>query len=267
MNSSIASLSFSYPIAEIRIHREATLNVLNGEVLTAVSECIIELSRVLASPAGFQKARVLVISTDGAKAFVAGADIKLMQNATPVAFQSYVLLGQRVMRQLELLPIPVIARTQGHTLGGGLELALACDFIAASENANFGQPEVNLGLIPGFGGSQRLAARIGRAKTKRIVFSGEILPAAKALELGVIDYLSPLANLDETISSVAATFASKSPVALAAAKRAVDRFFTPALEAGLLNEMEEFLATSLSNDAKEGLTAFVEKRPAQFSGS
>ena len=265
MSEELVSLRYEYPIAHIRIHRETSLNALNEEVLSGLSNRIRELAEAIRGDDSYSKCRVLVLSTDGDKAFVAGADIKLMQKAAPIEFQRYVLLGQRVMRQLEDLPLPVIARAQGFALGGGLELALACDFIVASEKAVFGQPEVNLGLLPGFGGSQRLAARIGRAKTKRIVFSGESLTAADAFALGVVDYLVDAEKLDNKIAEIAQVFASKSPQALAAAKRAVDAFFSPALESGLLREMEEFLTVSTTANAKEGLSAFVEKRKPNFS--
>lgn len=265
MSESLVSLRYEYPIAHIRIHREPNLNALNEGVLSGLSDSLRQIHEALEGPDGFSLARAVVISGEGEKAFVAGADIKLMQGASPLEFQRYVLLGQRVMRQIEELPLPVIARVQGFALGGGMELALACDFIVASEKAVFGQPEVNLGLLPGFGGSQRLAARIGRAKTKRLVYTGESLTAPDALAFGVIDYLVPHEKLDEKILELVQVYASKSPESLAAAKRAVDSFFSSALQAGLLAEMEEFLTISTTANAKEGLSAFVEKRKPKFT--
>lgn len=267
MTAPVVSLVSAPPRAELHIHRESTLNALNEEVLSALSSELQKLQVSFETNRSDACPRVLIVRSDGEKAFVAGADIKLMQAASPIEFQRYVVLGQRVMRQIELLPIPVICRAQGFALGGGMELALACDFIVASDSAKFGQPEVNLGLIPGFGGSQRLAARIGRARTKRLVFTGETLGAPEALAMGVVDYVVPAAELDQKIDDLVAVFAAKPAPALAAAKRAVDAYFDPQLRSGLLSEMEEFLAVSSTSDAREGLSAFVEKRKPKFGGS
>ncbi len=264
----LVSLAHRESYSEISINRSAALNALNEEVLSGLSGQIAVLADAFTHGAahGTVPCHSVVIRSEGEKAFVAGADIKLMQGANPLEFQRYVLLGQRVMRQLEELPVPVLARVQGFALGGGFELALACDLIIASEKASFGQPEINLGLIPGFGGSQRLAARIGRAKTKRLVFTGESVPAKDALDMGLVDYVAAPELLDTKVGELVALFAAKSPLALAAAKRAVDSYFEPALRSGLLAEGEEFLAITRTADAREGLSAFVEKRKPKFSG-
>lgn len=246
-------------IGTIEIRRESALNALNVEVLEGISEGLLTLC---AEPG---KTRVILLRGAGEKAFVAGADIKHMQNASRSELFRFIELGQRVMREIETAPVTVIAVVQGHTLGGGLELALACDLIVAGAAAKFGQPEVKLGLIPGFGGSQRLCQRAGIGAAKRLIFTGETIAADEALRLGIIDYLVPQELLDATAKEVALQIASRGPEAVSTAKRAIEQFYLPAKLAGLRFEAEAFAGRFTTAEAREGLAAFVEKRPAKFS--
>lgn len=246
-------------IATVEIRREAALNALNADVLEGLSRTFHELR----SQSGV---RVVLLRGSGQKAFVAGADIKLMMSAPRNELLRFVALGQRVMREIEECPFAVIAVIQGHTLGGGLELALACDILVASSAARFGQPEVKLGLIPGFGGSQRLCQRVGIGTAKRLVLTGEPISAEDAFRVGLVDYCVAPDELEKAALDTARQIADRGPVAIAAGKRAVERFYLPAKLAGLQLEAEAFVSLFETADAREGLAAFIEKRPAKFTG-
>ena len=248
------------------MQREASRNALSGEVLSALSEAVQTLQPLTQGPTAYSECRAVVLRGAGEKAFVAGADIREMQRATREDLARFIWLGQRVMREIELLPLPVIAAVHGFAIGGGLELALAADLIVASTAAKLGQAEVNLGLIPGFGGTQRLAARTGAGTAKRLVLTGETIAAEEGFRLGVVDYLVPVEHFEAEVSRVLKLLTEKSPLAIAAGKRAVERFFSQDKLAGLTVEVEEFLHLFESGDAREGLSAFLEKRPAQFPG-
>ena len=260
------SLSYKDSIATVTIEREAQLNALSGEVLSSLSAAFIELNAGCLGASAYEKARVVLLRGAGEKAFVAGADIKQMKAASKVELAEFTALGQRVMREIEALPLPVIAVVHGFALGGGMELALAADLIIASEKAQFGQPEVKLGLIPGFGGSQRLAARVGVGNAKRLVFTGENISAAEAYRIGVADYLASPETLEEVTAQVCSQLTARSPLALAAAKRAIERFVAPSKIQGLAYEAEQFVWSFGSKDAAEGLDAFVNKRKPDFRG-
>ncbi len=247
------------PVAEILINRAQSLNALNTDVLQGLVLTFDKLSRDSAL-------RAVIITGAGEKAFVAGADIPSMAVLGPRAIADYVELGQRAMRRIETCPVPVIAAVNGFALGGGLELALACDIIFASKKAKVGQPEVNLGIIPGFGGTQRLALRAGVGTTRRLVFSGELIDAEEAKLCGIVDKLCEPENLMEEVRNYAALIAAKGPLAVRKAKEVIRRTEEIALLGGLRNEIEAFLELFASADREEGMNAFLEKRQAKFRG-
>jgi len=244
-------------VAELQINRPQSLNALNSDVLQSLIIALDKLAR-----AG--TARVLIITGSGEKSFVAGADISSMSELGPRAIADYVELGQRAMRAIELFAVPVIAAVNGYALGGGLELALACDIIFASKKAKLGQPEVNLGIIPGFGGTQRLMQRCGIGAARRLVFSGELIEAEEGKNLGLVDKLCEPDNLMEEARSYAATIASKAPLAVREAKRVIREAAEGQLLAGLRLEVESFLKLFGSADREEGMTAFLQKREPKF---
>lgn len=259
MDYESVKISIKDQLAEITINRPQSLNALNAEVLQALS---IETEKIRAR----NDVRVVTITGTGDKAFVAGADITTMTDLGPRAIADYVELGQRAMRGLELLDIPVIAAVNGFALGGGMELALACDIIFASSKAKFGQPEVNLGIIPGFGGTQRLVARCGVGTARRLVYSGELITAEEARTIGVVDKVCEPEKLLEEVRAYAATIAAKAPLAVRGAKRVLRQSQEGALNAGLRLEVEEFLRLFASADREEGMSAFLQKREAKFRG-
>ena len=264
--SDSVSLTIADGIARVHINKPERLNALDQEILMALKSLFVDLTQRCTSESGYGDCRCVVVSGEGEKAFVAGADIKLMLSAGKSELQSFIALGQSVMREIENVPLPVLAMVQGFAIGGGLELALACDLIVASERAKLGLAEINLGLIPGFGGTQRLTARCGRGLTKRLVFTGETIVAEEAHRLGIVDWLVPADQLEAKTLEIAAELCAKGPLALAAAKQTIDGFCNLQLIDGLSNEVEQFQRVFDTEDAKEGLRAFVEKRKASFSG-
>ncbi len=241
------------PIAILTVNRPTALNALNRSVLEQIAYVLREVRH---DPS----VHVLIVTGAGDRAFVAGADIAAMTKMTAVEGLEFVRLGQRVMQSFEDLPIPVIAAVNGFALGGGSELALACDLIVASEKARFGQPEINLGIIPGFGGTQRLPHRIGHAKARELVLTGDMIDAKTALQLGFVNQVVPAEQLMDTARKLAEKLASKSAVALRQAKAALRASFTMEEDAGLRFEREAFGVAFASADRVEGTTAFLEKR-------
>jgi enoyl-CoA hydratase len=244
-------------IATLTVNRPTALNALNREVLE-------EIARVIREVRHDPSVRVLIVTGAGDKAFVAGADIAAMAKMSAVDGLDFSRLGHRVMESFEDLPIPVIAAVNGFALGGGLELALACDLIVASDKARFGQPEINLGLIPGFGGTQRLPHRIGHNKARELIMTGDMFDAKTALELGLVNQVVAPGELIETTRKLAEKIASKSAVALRQAKAALRAAFTMEEDAGLRFEQEAFGVVFGSADRVEGTSAFVEKRPPKW---
>jgi enoyl-CoA hydratase len=246
-------------IAVLTMNRPKALNALNTRTLA-------ELDALLQVEARDPAVRALVVTGAGDKAFVAGADISEMSAMTPAQARAFAELGQRAFARLEALPVPTVAAVNGFALGGGSELALACDLLYASERARFGQPEVNLGLVPAWGGTQRLARRVGAMRALEIVLTGDMYDAARAKEMGLcLEVLAPDALLPHA-KAKAKVIASRGPLAVAAAKRLVRAGADAGLPQGLALEAEAFGLVFASDDMREGTKAFLEKRKAEFKG-
>ena len=245
-------------IATLTVNRPKALNALNRSVLEQITTVIRDLRHD-------SSVRVLIVTGAGDRAFVAGADIAAMSDMTTAEGLEFSRLGHRVMQSFEDLPIPVIAAVNGFALGGGLELAMACDLIIASEKARFGQPEINLAIIPGFGGTQRLPHRIGHARAREFVMTGEMFDANAALAMGLVGQVVAPEELMPAATALAGKLVSKSAVALHQAKAALRASFTMAEDAGLRFEQEAFGLAFASADRVEGTKAFVEKRPPKWT--
>lgn len=244
-------------ISTLTINRPEKLNALNPQVLQDLKRALEEL------PA---ETRVVIVKGSGDKAFVAGADIGAMREMSVPAAKAFTDQGHALGRVLEGFRCPIIAQVHGFALGGGCELALACDFIYASEKAKFGQPEVNLGLMPGFGGTQRLSRRVGLGLARELVYSGKQIGAAEALRIGLVNAVFPVEELGEKVMEVAKLIASKAPLAVSACKRVMERGYDADLITA--NELEAVAFSALfgTEDQREGTGAFIEKRAAQFKG-
>ncbi|MEW8601286.1 MAG: enoyl-CoA hydratase-related protein [Candidatus Thiodiazotropha sp.] len=261
-NSAYQTLGFESldgGVCLLTINRPASLNALNSATFT-------DLAHALERVAGDDEARVLLITGAGEKAFVAGADISEMQAMTAVEAMALSQTALRVFRQLELLPIPVIALVNGYCLGGGCELALACDWIIASESAVFGQPEVNLGITPGFGGTQRLSRLIGPARAMEMIVSGRQVKADEALSWGLVNHLYPQERLMPEALAMADLIRQKGPLAIALSKQAIVRGQGLDLDSACQIESQSFGLCFSSEDQKEGVAAFLEKRKPVFKG-
>lgn len=259
MSYELLDLQVDNGIATITFNRPKALNALNMALLR-------EFSAALDVIATDEEIRVLILTGAGEKAFVAGADITEIQKLTPLAARHFAQFGQTTIDRLQQLPIPVIAAVNGYALGGGCELALACDFIYASETAAFGLPEIGLGIIPGFGGTQRLPRLIGANLARELIFTGKYLPAAEAKEIGLVNCILPAGELLAGVRDVAGKIAKKGRASLRAAKDAVRQGLNCDLRTGLEIERDAFALCLTSPDAKEGTTAFLEKRKPDFSG-
>jgi enoyl-CoA hydratase len=243
----------------LKVNRPKSLNALNPATVREIAACVEEIRQ---DPS----IRCLIITGEGDRAFVAGADISAMVSMSAVEGKAFSALGLNAARQLEELPIPVIAAVNGFALGGGTELALACDLIIAADKARFGQPEINLGVIPGFGGTQRLARRIGLPRARELIFSGDMIDAQTALQYGLANKVVALADLMTEAKALAHKLAAKPPVAIQQAKAAINAGIDMDLDNGCRYENEAFALTFATEDKKEGMTAFLEKRDAKFSG-
>jgi enoyl-CoA hydratase len=245
-------------VAEITINRPNKLNALDATVIAELRAAVEELGR--------DGTRVAILTGAGDKAFVAGADIEAMSRMTAAEAKRFAEAGQGLALAIESAPFVAIAAVNGFALGGGCELALACDFIYASERARFGQPEVNLGLLPGFGGTQRLARRIGLGRARELVYSGRQVAAERARELGLVNEVVPAAELRDRVRAVAQEIATKAPLAVAGAKRVISRGYDIALEAACELEATAFATLFASEDMREGTAAFLSKRAPMFKG-
>ena len=246
-------------IRTIRVNRPDKLNALNAATLDA-------LDGAFASAAADAAVRVVVLTGSGAKAFVAGADIAEMNTLTPVQGRDFSLRGTRMMRRIERLPKPVIAMVNGFALGGGLELAMSCHLRIAADTAKVGQPEINLGLIPGFGGTQRLLRLAGRAATLELCLTGAAITAERALQLGIVNRVVPAAELEAETMNLARQLAASAPLALRGMLDCVNTGGECGIEEGLEYESAQFGLVFSTTDMREGTSAFLEKRKPQFQG-
>ena len=244
-------------VAVVTIDRQEALNALDVATLTELRDRLAEL-------AGDDSVRALVLTGAGEKAFVAGADIKYMSALEPGQAKEWGALGHEAGRLLETMPKPTVAAINGFALGGGCELALACDLRYASSRAKLGQPEIDLGLVPGWGGTQRLPRICGVGVAKELIFSGRRVDAEEALRIGLVNRVADPV-LDAALET-ARTLAEKSPVALALAKRLCNLALGVDHAGSLETEADQFGELFASEDAREGLTAFVEKRAPSFVG-
>jgi enoyl-CoA hydratase len=246
-------------VATITINRPEVLNAFNREVVD-------EILRALEDAKDDENVRVLVLTGAGEKAFSAGSDIKAMAGMTALKARELSLMGERLCLALENFEKPIVAAISGYALGGGLEVAMACDLRIASENARMGQTEVNIGLIPGWGGTQRLTRLVGMTKAKELVFTGKMVDARTAEQLGIVNMVTPADKLKETVRQFALELASKPPVALKVAKALINKGANIGLESALALEREGFGLVASSEDFKEGVSAFTEKRKPVFKG-
>jgi enoyl-CoA hydratase len=258
-NPSTVVLECTGAVATIRIDRPRALNALDAATLRALARAIRDVRRL-------PDVRAVVVTGTGPKAFSAGADVAAMSAMSAAAGHAYSALGHDVFNRLEALELPVVAAVNGVALGGGLELALACDFAVASEQARLGLPETTLGLIPGFGGTQRLALRIGLVRARELIYLGRVVEAAEALRIGLVDRVVAADGLMAEAGGLAAELAGRAPVALRQAKRVTRAAAHAALATALAHEIDAFAATFASEDRVEGLRAFLEKRPPVWRG-
>ncbi len=247
-------------VATITINRPQVMNALNTHLAR-------ELHDALADSEADAGIRVILITGAGDKAFSAGADVGELQDLTPVAARDFSLTAQSLTHRLERLPKPVIARIDGLCLGAGLELAMSCDLRIASDKALFGQPETNLGIMPGMGGTQRLTRLIGKSKSMEMNMLGDNINAQEAYRLGLVNRIVPSEELDAAVGQVVKKLMAKSAVALGQIKKAVTNGSNMDLDRALFYEAECFGASLSTEDAREGMQAFLEKRKPQFKGS
>jgi enoyl-CoA hydratase len=253
------ALEYSEGIGILKINRPDVMNALNLDTLREMSVGIKKLD-------DNKEARVIVVTGSGEKAFVAGADIAAMKKMSAEDAEEFADQGHHVMAEIENCVKPVIAAVNGFALGGGTELALACDFVYASEKAKFGLPEVKLGVFPGFGGTQRLSRVVGMARARELIYSGRVISAQEALEIGLVNKVVPPDQLMNEVMNVAKEIASNGMLAVGFAKDAINRGTGKEFEKGLELERENFFKCFKTDDRVEGMTAFLEKRKANFKG-
>jgi len=256
---SLVLLEKTERIAWVTLNRPDKLNALNNGLLQ-------ELDQIFAGLEEDGDVGVVVVTGAGEKAFVAGADISELKDLDSASARVQALKGQEVFNRIERMPKPVIAAVNGFALGGGCELALSCHVRIASENARFGLPEVSLGIIPGYGGTQRLPRLVGKGVALDMILSGEMTGAADALRMGLVSRVVPQADLKATAEKLARTILSRGPLALRSALTAVHEGIEMPLGKGLEFEASLFGLLAASADMKEGMGAFLEKRPAAFKG-
>lgn len=245
-------------IATITFNRPKELNAVDPLTLK-------EFSQAIDAVGNENSVRVLILTGEGSKSFVAGADISVMVDLSPLELRAFSNQAHEVMFQLESLPVPVIACVNGYALGGGCEIALACDFIYASTQAKFGQPEITIGLIPGWGGTQRLSRIVGKGTAKEMCLTGEMIDAQKAQDLGIVTRVFPAEDLYAETLKTATKIASMGRFATRAVKQCIDKGFDADLRIACSIEADAFGYCVATADGKEGMTAFLEKRKPVFN--
>jgi enoyl-CoA hydratase len=256
-NASHLQIEQDGAVATLTLNRPDKLNALSAALIRELTEAFHGLSS--------RPPRVVIVTGAG-KAFCAGADIEEMRGMSTIEAKRYSAAGHALGAFIEEQPYPVIAAVNGFALGGGCELALACDFIYASDAAKFGQPEVNLGVIPGFGGTQRLARRVGIGRARELIYTGELIGADKALAMGLANAVLPRDELLPRVRALATDIAGKAPLAVAQAKRAMLRGALGDMTAANELEAQAFAMLFGSADQKEGMKAFIEKRKPEYTG-
>lgn len=246
-------------VATITINRPEVLNVLNKETY-------LEILARLDDAEKDENVRVIVITGAGERAFCAGLDLKAVKGASPVDMVELAKLGHKLTLAIEEIGKPVIIAINGYALGGGLELAMACDIRIASENARLGQPELNVGLIPGNGGTQRLPRLVGKGIAKELIFTGRMIDAKTAEALGLVNKVVPQGELKAAVEALTKELLSKPPLALKLAKELINISTETDLKIGLAYEAEATGVLASTNDFKEGITAFIEKRKPEYKG-
>lgn len=246
-------------IAKLTITREKALNAINSQVLTDLESAITQIEND-------DKIRTVIITGAGEKSFVAGADISEMVKLSPLEAREFLTRGQRLLDRIEQLKPITIARINGYALGGGLELALACDIRVASDNALVGLPEVSLGLIPSFGGTQRLTRVLGSGTAKYLILLGKRLDAETAFKLGIVNEVVPKEELDRSVDNIVKTLLKMAPIALTAAKNAIYMATQTDMISGQELEVNYAAMCFSTDDLREGMNAFLEKRKADFKG-
>ncbi len=244
-------------IAVLKINRPKALNALNKETLLEMDACLSEIR-------GDSEIKVLILSGAGDKSFVAGADISFMQSLTASEAKAFGQLGHKVTGAIEELPQPVIGAINGFALGGGCELAISCDMRFASSNAKFGQPEVNLGVIPGFGGTQRLPRLIGKGLANELIFSGKIIVAEEACRIGLVNQVFASEDLMDECMKLAQMICSRGPLAVQMCKEAVNNGVEMDLKRACTYEADLFALCFTNPEQQEGMSAFLEKRSPEF---
>ena len=246
-------------IATITLNRPEALNAFSKEVVNEVLQALEDVKTD-------GNVRVVVLTGVGEKAFSAGADIKEMKGFTALKARALSLMGEKLCSALENLEKPVVAAINGYALGGGLEVAMSCDLRIASERARMGQTEINIGLIPGWGGTQRLTRLIGRTKEKELVFTGKMIDAKTAEQLGIVNMVFPAEGFREKVRQFAKELAAKAPVALRVAKALINKGADMSLDSAIALEREGFGVVGSTEDLQEGVSAFTEKRKPTFKG-
>lgn len=245
-------------IAVMKVSVPKTLNALNTGVFKDMDDYLTKFD--------CNQFRVLIVTGDGEKSFVAGADISEMANLSMQEGQTFGARGAAVFRKLETLHVPVIAAVNGFALGGGCELAMACDIRICSENAKFGQPEVGLGIIPGFSGTVRLARLVGQGMAKQLIYTGKVIKADEALRIGLVNEVVPQAELMNRAFELANQIAANAPLAVKAAKLAINAEWDMDADEAIMNESVLFGRCFSTEDQKEGMAAFLEKRKPTYKG-
>jgi enoyl-CoA hydratase len=246
-------------VATITLNRPEALNAFSKELVAEVLQAIEDIKTD-------ETIRVVVLTGAGEKAFSAGADIKAMKGMTALKARELSLMGEKLCLAFENLEKPVIAAINGYALGGGLEVAMSCDIRIASETARMGQTEINIGLIPGWGGTQRLTRLIGATKAKELVYTGKLIDAKTAEQYGIVNMTTPADKFKETVHQFASDLAQKAPVAIKVAKALINKGSEISLDAALALEREGFGVVASTEDLQEGVSAFREKRKPTFKG-